>query len=100
MSLKAWTIVLVFLTASLLFFTILLWQNDAEQPSSQPDTTSTISGTYKESSSIYETHPQLIETPSYTQSSVSPAYIWAIIVIGTVLVFAVIVLIVRTRRAV
>jgi hypothetical protein len=39
-------------------------------------------------------------TPTTVVEKVSPTYIWAIIIIGAILVIAVIVLIVRTRRAV
>jgi hypothetical protein len=39
-------------------------------------------------------------TPTTVKEEISPAYIWAIIIIGAILVIAVIVLIVRTRRTV
>jgi len=42
----------------------------------------------------------VITVPPATTEEVNPAYIWAIIIIGAVLVIAVIVLIVRTRRSV
>jgi hypothetical protein len=53
--------------------------------------------------SITVTVPQptvIVPTPTTTTKEISPAYIWAIIIIGAVLVIAVIVLIVRTRRSV
>jgi hypothetical protein len=53
--------------------------------------------------SITVTVPQptvIVPTPTTQKTEVSPAYIWAIIIIGAVLVIAVIVLIVRTRRSV
>jgi hypothetical protein len=42
----------------------------------------------------------VITIPPATKTEVNPGYIWAIIIIGAVLVIAVIVLIVRTRRSV
>jgi hypothetical protein len=42
----------------------------------------------------------VIPPPTTTTTEVNPSYIWAIIIIGAVLVIAVIVLIVRTRRSV
>jgi hypothetical protein len=55
--------------------------------------------------SITVTAPQptvtvIVPTPTTETKEISPAYIWAIIIIGAVLVIAVIVLIVRTRRSV
>jgi hypothetical protein len=53
--------------------------------------------------SITVTVPQptvIVPTPTTETKEISPAYIWAIIIIGAVLVIAVIVLIVRTRRSV
>jgi hypothetical protein len=52
---------------------------------------------------VIVTQPQptvIVPTPTTTTKEISPAYIWAIIIIGAVLVIAVIVLIVRTRRSV
>jgi hypothetical protein len=43
---------------------------------------------------------QVITVPPATTTEVNPTYIWAIIIIGAILVIAVIVLIVRTRRSV
>jgi hypothetical protein len=42
----------------------------------------------------------IVPTPTTETKEISPAYIWAIIIIGAILVIAVIVLIVRTRRSV
>jgi hypothetical protein len=44
--------------------------------------------------------PVTVILPTTETKTISPAYIWAIIIIGAVLVIAVIVLIVRTRRSV
>jgi len=44
--------------------------------------------------------PEVVVQPAPEAPTITPAYIWAIIIIGAVLVIAVIVLIVRTRRAV
>jgi hypothetical protein len=67
-------------------------------------TTTTVASTTVTSTVI--TIPQatstIITMPAATQTveEVNPTYIWAIIIIGAVLVLAVIVLIVRTRRSV
>jgi hypothetical protein len=50
---------------------------------------------------IPEQEPPIINLPpTTTEPAVTPGYIWAIIIIGAVLVIAIIVLIVRTRRTV
>jgi hypothetical protein len=43
---------------------------------------------------------EIVIPPAPTPEEIAPGYIWAIIIIGAVLVIAVIVLIVRTRRTV
>ncbi|MCL0057722.1 WD40 repeat domain-containing protein [Dehalococcoidales bacterium] len=47
---------------------------------------------------VEEVPPPVIEVPPPVIEYITPAYIWAIIVIGAILVIAVLVLIVRTRR--
>ena len=67
----------------------------AEEAVEPPPTTTTIVLPTQEPPTIttFTVPPDVVE-------KVNPAYIWAIIIIGAVLVIAVIVLIVRTRRSV
>jgi hypothetical protein len=44
--------------------------------------------------------PEIVIPPAPPEKVINPTYIWAIIIIGAILVIAVIVLIVRTRRTV
>jgi hypothetical protein len=87
------------------------------QTFAKPVTTTTATSTVPGTTSIIVPTPTVtvtvptftVPTPSVTvtvpqgtttQQKIAPAYIWAIIIIGAVLVIAVIVLIVRTRRSV
>jgi len=73
----------------------------AELPPTSPTPTTTIVPT----PTIIITQPPAVTTtftipPAEPPKEVNPSYIWAIIIVGAVLVIAVIVLIVRTRRSV
>ena len=61
-----------------------------------PQVTPTITVVLPSSTSTVITVPG----PTNVTNQVNPSYIWAVIIIGAVLVIAVIVLIVRTRRSV
>jgi hypothetical protein len=85
-------------TTDLSYNTTYFWAVRAIQPSAGAQSVGTFTTMSKEAPPVVvePTPPPIIELPT----AETPSYIWAIIGIGAVLVIAVIVLIVRTRRAV
>ncbi len=74
----------------------------AQLPPTSPTPTTTIvpTPTYTVSVTVPPGTTQVVTVPPAEVKEVNPSYIWAIIIVGAVLVIAVIVLIVRTRRTV